>query len=108
MDVYEVALGHLCDRVGNEITEQEYDEAKKASTNTGDPLILTIACPTAVGKRREIFDRLLSGFQRFVQPLHRFSSAIDTLSQASSTSIVVWGPVKFALVVCSSTTVTRS
>lgn len=99
MDIYEAAVEALGQRAGTTIDDEEYTSIVAGSKDPKDALVVTISCSRAQNQRKEMFDKVVNSFHRFMEPLYRFRSSIDTMAQVSSIALFIWGPIKFALVV---------
>jgi hypothetical protein len=106
MDLYENALKTLAHEIGFRIEQEEYDKLNQAHATPEKALALTLTC-SSPGSRLT-FDKLVKGFQRFVQPVYHFSTVIDTMSQANAIGSLTWGPIKFVLIVRAPLHVTRT
>jgi len=101
-NIYEVALGLLAGKVGITITQQEYDAVcQQSSTIDSVKDALRAANAEHSGSLHEHrgFHRFLGVLDRIVESLNRFQSALDTICQPSQPASLIWGSIKFVLLV---------
>lgn len=101
-NIYEVALGVLAGKVGITITQQEYDAVRQqSSTIDSVKKALRAANAEHSGSLHEYrgFHKFLGVLDRIVEPLNRFQGALDTICQSSQPASLIWGSIKFVLLV---------
>ena len=96
---YYLILEGLAAQVGNIITQTEYEAVQIDSCKADDALEIALAMGVASRNQHDTFHKIVSGFERFVEPLNRFSGAFDSMAQASQIAAIVWGSIKMMLVV---------
>lgn len=95
MDLNDEALGILREKVDESITVKEYTAIQDAAGDPEKSLSLTIA--VSRNQQSRLSKKLHEAFRNFVRPLSRFTSPLDTLSQAHLVGLLVWGPIKIIL-----------
>lgn len=101
-NIYEATLGLLAGKVGTTITQQEYDAVcQQSSTIDSVKKALRAANAEHSGSLHEHrgFHKFLGVLDRIVEPLNRFQSALDTICQSSQSASLIWGSIKFVLLV---------
>jgi len=101
-NIYEATLGLLAGKVGITITQQEYDAVcQQSSTIDSVKKALRAANAEHSGSLHghRGFHKFLGVLDRIVEPLNRFQSALDTICQSSQPASLIWGSIKFVLLV---------
>lgn len=99
MDLYDSALSKLKEKIGTEISQEEYKDVLSAPCTLEAALQMAEIEEMRNLNRHKHFKKIMRSFQNFVSPLERFKNTIDTITQANSLSLLIWGSIKLVLVV---------
>lgn len=97
-EMFDIALGILKNRVGHQITQEDYDELTTAACSIDDALQMASRGQTV---RHPAFHRVVETINKVLEPLNRFEKALDTLCQSARPAALIWGSLKIFLAVSS-------
>lgn len=107
--LFDEILGELCKRVPKDLERHEYETIKGLCSdclspcNSKQAFLVTVHQEASVAHKRKLADHpTWHSFQiflrRILDPIDRFSAALDILSQAAgSTGLLIWGSIRIVI-----------
>lgn len=100
-DIYAIALDRLRARIGQTITQEEFDRFYSASRLCSQDAALDALNTASAGHHHAhpTLRKFVTNVGRLLAPLERFKSALDTFVQVAEPACLIWGSVKVILTV---------
>lgn len=97
-DPYQSAITQLADKIGETISQEDYDSFVNGNTCTtvaeARDLLFSVQDDFKQVCKKSSFHRFLQRLNAFFDPLRLFKDALDTLCQVETTCCLIWGSLK--------------